>query len=286
MYRIILIFLISILSSSCATYWAKNEKLENTVCGIFKEPFVFWLWNRSAGLPDPAKVEKVSNAIPVSYKTRDGRVLNGYHLKSTASDGVKLGSVLVAQGNAMLADRLLTAFSELTDAGLEVYIFDYRGYGQSEGNRRLKAIISDYRDIFANIVPSGKGKRYLYGISFGGIVVFNVIRSGAVFDRAVVDSSPSRLSPYGCPEKYDPVENVPRDASRILVLAGEHDKVVRPSDSEELRTLVHQRGGRSLLKANFAHPFMDVGPTIYSERMTLVRDHLIDYAGSSTSNGQ
>lgn len=286
MYRILLILFLCTLTGSCATYRSKNEKIETTVCGMFKEPFVFWLWNRSAGLPDPLRLEGFHGAAAISYTTSDGRVLNGYHLKSTSSDSVKHGSVLVAQGNAMLADRLLTMFSDLTNAGLDVYVFDYRGYGRSGGNRRLKAIVNDYRELFANVIRPEGGRHYLYGISFGGIIVSNVIGSGATFDRAVVDSSPSRLSPHGCAKEYDPVENMPQDASRIFVLAGQDDKLIRPSDSEELRTIVHLRGGKALLSADFGHPFMDTGQAIQRERMTLIRNYLIDPINSSTNNGQ
>ena len=50
-------------------------------------------------------------------------------------------------GNAMLANRLLSHFIHFASAGVDVYIFDYRGNGKSEGKRRLKAMVSDYLQI-------------------------------------------------------------------------------------------------------------------------------------------
>jgi alpha/beta superfamily hydrolase len=53
----------------------------------------------------------------------------------------------VAPGNAMLADQIMGELQFFRDLGLDVYIFDYRGYGLSQGKSRLAALISDYREI-------------------------------------------------------------------------------------------------------------------------------------------
>ncbi|NWG86624.1 MAG: alpha/beta fold hydrolase [Hydrogenophilaceae bacterium] len=250
----------------------ESENLEETVCGFIKEPFVFWTWNRLAGKPDLAAAGRMPNAEAITHQTRDGRLLHGYRLKSARPGS---GFVLVAQGNAMLADQLLPELGLLAQAGLEVYVFDYRGYGQSEGKRRLKAMVSDYRELFDRLAAANPGPRYLYGISFGGIVLLNLVGSGVAFDRAVIDSTPSRLSNYGCPEKYDPVVNLPQDASRFLIVAGGRDMVVPPKDSRELRDLVKSRGGRVELEPDFTHPFMDADFGIHRARLESIKSFLL-----------
>jgi alpha/beta superfamily hydrolase len=252
------------------------KDLEQPVCGAVREPLAFWLWSRAAGKPDPNAVADVPNAKPVIHKTKDHRLLRGYKLASTAVNGAVKGFVLVAQGNAMLADQLLPALTIFSDAGIEAYIFDYRGYGNSQGRPRLQAIVSDYKELFERISASAQGSRFLYGISFGGIVLLNTIGSGAAFDRAVIDSTPSRVSQFGCPKKYDPIANILQDASRLLVIAGEQDTVVPLKDSQKLRDLVDARGGRTVVRPDFAHPFMDLEIHVRRARLRLTRSFLVD----------
>lgn len=274
--RSILLSLSSLaLVSTCASLPHQAEERETTVCGMIKEPLVFWAWNRAAGEPIPALAARIPNAEDIKYQTSDGRILRGYKMKRSLETTTR-GTVLLAQGNAMLADRVLWSVSELTDAGLDVYIFDYRGYGQSQGKRRLKAIVKDYQEIYENFIPKNNGRRLLYGISFGGIVLSNVIGSGVAFDRAVIDSSPSRLSNHGCDVQYDPVVNVPVDASKILVIAGDRDRIVSLEDSRELRTATEQRGGSAIVREDFAHPFQDSTMEKHRERMALIRRYLLE----------
>lgn len=268
------LLLLSALLAACAGIGHQEVNVEESVCGVIKEPVVFWLWNRCAGKPNPVLAQGVKGAEAISYKTADGRTLRGYRLIGKAVDGQAPASVLVAQGNAMLSDQLLDVMSRVSDAGIEVLIFDYRGYGQSEGLRRLKAITSDYTEIFEKLVPKDGRRRLLYGISFGGIVVANVIGAGVEFDRAVIDSAPSRLSNYGCEPRYDAVLNLPDDASRIMVIAGARDRVVKPGDSRELITTVAQRGGKAVYRQEFSHPFMDASDS-HQIRMDLITKHLL-----------
>jgi pimeloyl-ACP methyl ester carboxylesterase len=106
--------------------------------------------------------------------------------------------VLVVGGNAMLADQILGELAPLADAGLEVFVFDYRGYGASEGRPRLLAIIGDKLELARRLAAEGQGPLAFYGISMGGIVLANVLPHlpPDVFpERFVIDGSPARSRP-------------------------------------------------------------------------------------------
>lgn len=268
-FRLVLATLV-LVTAALGALAIESEHLEESVCGSIQEPFVFWVWSSIAGKPDPEAASRVPNVEPIMHKTKDGRLLRGYKLRSTATGGAVIGSVLVAQGNAMLSDQLLSSLTSFSQAGIEAYVFDYRGYGSSEGERRLKAMVSDYKEIYNRIAASNQGKRFLYGMSFGGIVLLNVVGSGIAFDRAVIDSTPSRVSNFGCPEKYDPVVNFPEDGSRFLLLAGEQDKVVPIKNSKELIELAKTRGSRTEVRPDYAHPFMDSDIRIHRARLELI----------------
>lgn len=269
-------FLVSacLLSSACAAQ-AEPPGAEVSVCGRFREPLTFALWSHIAGRPDPARAQAISNAEAITYRTRDGRTLHGYKLRSTAAGGAVTGSLLVAQGNAMLADQLLSDLTGFGAAGIEVYLFDYRGYGHSEGRRRLTAILGDYLEIAQHLAASVPGRHLLHGISFGGIVLLNAIGAGVGFDRAVIDSTPSRISDFGCPARYDPVAHVPADASGMLFIAGGQDTVVPVADSAELVSRAGAQGARAEVRAAWAHPFMDSDEEIRRARLDLVRSFLL-----------
>lgn len=270
--------IISSLPCYASTFAEMDERnLEETVCGL-KEPVAFWFWSMAAGRPDPSRLAHLRNVEDLSVRTKDGRTLRGYALKAQSFANEKpaaKGYLLIAQGNAMLADQILSSFTEFANAGLDVYIFDYRGYGRSEGKRRLKAIVSDYREIIEYLNSRQYPAHRFYGMSFGGIVVLNALQSKVGDHRVVIDSTPSRLSDYGCPEAYDPVRNLPGQGSNHLLIAGLRDHVVSPAQSKELLDVAQTRGASILRDAELAHPFMDRDISVHKRRMNAVMAFLL-----------
>jgi len=258
---------------ACAMAHANNptSDLEDSVCGIVREPLAFWQFRRVAGAPDASRIRSIPNIERLSFTTRDGRELGGYKLRADHPQGY----LLVAQGNAMLADQIMGVLTFFRDYGLDVYVYDYRGYGLSGGKSRLKAMVFDYREIVAALNAQGYGRRYLYGMSMGGVILTNAIGPSGDYDALVLDSPPSRISGLGCPEDYDPVRNLPQDGARLMLIIGLKDRVVPPGDIEELSHILEQRGGRVLKSPEFAHPLMDLDPIIRRRRLQSVADFLV-----------
>jgi predicted esterase len=228
--------------------------LEASVCGRLREPLAFWLFRSAAGRPDAKRINGVSDLEPISFLTRDGRTLRGYSLRAVHP----WGYLLIAQGNAMLADQIIGEFGSFRDMGLDVYLYDYRGYGLSGGKSRLKAIVSDYGEFVSALNARDYRRRFLYGLSMGGVILSNALKTAGDYDAAVIDSSPSRISPLGCPEAYDPVNHLPADCTRIMIILGHRDRVVPPADVEEMAATAESRGAAVLRDLEFAHPFQDV----------------------------
>jgi alpha/beta superfamily hydrolase len=254
----------------------KSSSLEQSICGL-KEPFFFWLWSSVAGDANATRLAQVANVEDLAITSSDGRILRGYKLKAThaqshASKDQHKGYMLVVQGNAILADQIITRFDQFTRLGYDVYIFDYRGYGRSEGKRRLKAILDDYRQIIQQLGTQQYQRRVFYGMSFGGVVLLDALRHQTGEMTVVIDSTPSRLSNYGCPAAHDPVNNLPRITDNLLVIAGARDQVVKPETSRELLELAEDRGATVLRDPAWGHPFMD-GHT--PRRLEVVRRFLL-----------
>lgn len=272
------IMFMTALSSCASTPGERTDYgLEESVCGL-KEPVVFWLWSRAAGAADNSRVLHKRNIEDISLKTRDGRLIRGYRLKAVADTEAPLktkGYLLVAQGNAMLADQIILSFRNFSRLGYDVYIFDYRGYGRSEGKRRLKAILNDYREIIAHLDNLSYPRHLYYGMSFGGIVLLHALKGSDNTKSIVIDSTPSRLSEYGCPVSYDPINSLPEDASDFLFIAGDRDPVVTSDSSRELLELARKRGASVLRDPQFSHPFMDRKSEDHNRRRNAVESFLV-----------
>ncbi|EPC02699.1 hypothetical protein L861_10160 [Litchfieldella anticariensis FP35 = DSM 16096] len=249
---------------------------EATVCGVIKERFCFWQWSRMAPSPDPARVAGLEHVEVTTFVTGDNKRLAGYRYAAydnLSEKGKPRGYVLMAMGNAMVADMMIQHLGDFAAAGFDTYVFDYRGYGNSQGRRRINAIIEDYKEIVAALNERYPSAR-LYGTSLGGAVMMNVIGSGVDFDRAVIDASPSRFSPFGCPRRIDPVEHLPDDASRLLVITGQQDSVLNAGMTRELRVEAEKRGATVIDGESYDHPFMDRSE-VHRERMERIERFLL-----------
>jgi predicted esterase len=75
------------------------------------------------------------------------------------------------------------------------------------------------------------------------------------------------------------VENLPADASGILLIRGLRDSVVPPALTEELAGIVQSRGGRVVTRSDLAHPFMDFDFGAHTARQALIRSFLLHGPG-------
>jgi pimeloyl-ACP methyl ester carboxylesterase len=245
---------------------------EQAVCGFWTERLLSVLYHLAAGRPDATRVRGIPGLERVTFMTRDGRQLGGYKLRAYADERRQPhGYVLVALGNAMLADQVVGAFRFLQADGFDVHVYDYRGYGLSEGRSRFFAIRADHIDLIEHLNGAGYRHRFLYGMSLGGVFLLNAIGAGVDHDATLIDSAPSRISGYGCPQRFDPVENLPRDGARLGFVFGHRDTVVPPGAWRELSETARARGALVFERAELAHPLMDVDPSTRQARFDLVR---------------
>ena len=259
----------------CTTSWA-GSNLEKSVCGL-EEPILFKGWSQAAGTPDRTRLSSLKNIETISIKSKDHRILRGYKLgkQSSKNIGTTQGYLLVVQGNAMLAEHIIGQFQPFTENGYDVCVFDYRGYGRSEGKPRFKGILSDYREIVDHLNSLGYQNSVFYGLSFGGVVLLNALKDKPGNKRVVIDSARSRFSKYGCPKDNDPINNLPENCSNFLVIAGQKDRVVTPEASKALLKLAKQRGASILEHPKLNHPFMDMNRSLHNYRMNAVRFFLL-----------
>lgn len=86
--------------------------------------------------PDPSRVAGQDLIQRTKFTTADNKVLKGYKYQSQDENGLATepeGYILVAMGNAMIADLMITGLERFSQRGYDIYIYDYRGYGESQG---------------------------------------------------------------------------------------------------------------------------------------------------------
>lgn len=128
----------------------------------------------------------------------------------TARDGVRLHAWLFRapdpeapvliwfHGNAgNLTDRAEMAV-ELAKRGVSVFVFDYRGFGRSEGRTSESKIFLDGDAALAHVRSMGARRIVLYGESIGGPYAARVARDHrSVVDGVVIENSFPSLKDVG-----------------------------------------------------------------------------------------
>lgn len=111
----------------------------------------------------------------VSFYSERSKIAAELYQPDSIADGQKLPCVVLCHGFAGIKELLLPAYAEaFASAGYCALTFDYRGFGESEGERGRLVPKEQVRDIrnaitFAQSLPEvDPGRIALWGSSFGG----------------------------------------------------------------------------------------------------------------------
>jgi alpha-beta hydrolase superfamily lysophospholipase len=126
----------------------------------------------------------------LSFETDDGELLYGWYCRAQHP----IASALYCHGNTGNLTNTAHVMPYLLDAGINVLLFDYRGFGRSSGSPSLSGIIDDgvtaarlHEKIRPKHVPS-----ILYGYSLGGAIAGQIIRRHP-FDGLILQSTFTNL---------------------------------------------------------------------------------------------
>jgi fermentation-respiration switch protein FrsA (DUF1100 family) len=191
----------------------------------------------------------------------------------TAADGVKLHgwlipgrtstTLLYSHGNAgNIGDRVALARLLAGQLGVGLFLYDYRGFGRSEGAPSEAGLVQDAIGARAALLREGVGAGHVvyYGRSLGAAVTVDLALAHP--PRAVVLESPfasvramadSVLPGAGVlfRTRWDSLSKMPRLRAPLLVLHGDADEVVPHAQGRAVfdaapgpKTFFTIRGGR------------------------------------------
>lgn len=136
------------------------------------------------------------NGEHVRFASADGTALSGWFLpaeRGPTAAGTPAPTILQVHGNAGNIESHIGFTDFLPGAGFNLFIFDYRGYGESDGRARRRAdLIADTEaalDVLlarADVDPDRIG---LFGQSLGGAIGLNVMAERKEIRAAVIVSA-------------------------------------------------------------------------------------------------
>jgi len=112
----------------------------------------------------------------IYFSTADHVRLNGWLVK-TAVRPKEAATVLFCHGNAGNIGDRVEKILNFRNLGLNVFIFDYRGYGKSQGRPTEKGMYSDVQaayDYLQTRHDIAKKRIIVYGASMGGVAAIDL----------------------------------------------------------------------------------------------------------------
>ncbi len=126
---------------------------------------------------------------PVSVAHADGVVSRGIYLHSPQSTA----TVLYFGGNEFRLDREGKPVVEsFVKAGVDLVIFDHRGYGRSDGTPTAELLKKDATDLYRFVRSKVKNHVVVYGLSLGSFLAASVAETQQV-DGLVLEGAPTNV---------------------------------------------------------------------------------------------
>jgi len=198
----------------------------------------------------------------VILKTADGVSLHGWYVHA---DNPR-GTVLFLHGNAGNISHRLDSIAVFRELGLDTFIIDYRGYGQSEGKTSEEGTYKDAEAAWQYLVTErgeDPARIVIFGRSIGGaiaawlatrhkaaaLIVESSFTSAVDMASGIYPCMPVRLSTR---LKYPVVDYVARPGCPVLIVHSRDDEIIPFAMGEALykatqtpKAFLELRGGHN-----------------------------------------
>jgi len=175
----------------------------------------------------------------ISLRTSDGIQLNGWFFPAHKNSPRANWTALVCHGNAGNISHRLELCAALLETGLNILIFDYRGYGRSQGRPSEKGTYLDAEAAYDWLLSRGFSGRNIIGFGEslgGGIATELALRK--TLGGLILESSFSCTSDLGmelfpwlpvrwlCTIQYETCAKLPRLKIPVLVIHSRGDELI------------------------------------------------------------
>lgn len=189
-----------------------------------------------------------ANAEDVWFTNADGVKLNGWFIRAKTQ---AVGTVLYCHGNGGNLTNVGWLAGDLAAYGLEVLIFDYRGYGRSEGSVPSESELYADADAAYDFLTKERGVRperlAIYGLSLGTTAAIDLAsrrKCGALVVEAGL-SSASDMASVAVPwlptwlhwvgrNRFESARKIANVKCPVLVAHGTDDEVIPVEQGRKL----------------------------------------------------
>ncbi len=207
---------------------------------IFQSHYVYY--PERVLLADPGSIGLDFESV--HFETTDGVELSGWFIPSDSARGV----ILFCHGNAGNISHRLESIQIFHRLGLDVFIFDYRGYGQSEGTPTEHGTYRDAEAAWRYLIEERQvnpNEIVVFGRSLGGAVASWLAQSQtprALILESTFTSLPdiaAKVYPYVPVRlllrfKYNTAEYLARINCPLLIVHSRDDEIMPFSHGRQL----------------------------------------------------
>ena len=172
----------------------------------------------------------------VSFQTSDGVSLSAWWIPAQSPRGV----LLFCHGNAGNISHRLDSIRIFNRLGLNTFIFDYRGYGESGGRPSEEGLYRDAEAAWQHLLQrKGANPEYVivFGRSLGGAVAARLSRThrprALILESAFIslqeaarDRFPGFLADLFVPDQHPTLRNLTAAQCPVLIIHSRDDEIV------------------------------------------------------------
>jgi fermentation-respiration switch protein FrsA (DUF1100 family) len=215
--------------------------LPSPVCAALEHMFLYFPDKEMVMTPATMRLEFED----IDFRASDGTRLHGWYLPG--EEGQPL--VLFCHGNAGNISHRVDNLRLLRELGLSVFIFDYRGYGQSEGKASEEGTYADMRGALNWLKEQGWSARQMiyFGRSLGAGIALQLALedppAGLVLESPFTSIEAIGkhhypllwlLAGWTLDARYDNLLKIDQLKAPLLIFHGERDNIIPTRMGREL----------------------------------------------------
>nr|WP_207161145.1 alpha/beta hydrolase [Halorhodospira halophila] len=214
-----------------------------------------------------------------------GITLHGWHVAADRPRGV----VVFFHGNAGNISHRLDTIAILRDLGLDVVIFDYRGYGRSEGSAHERGLHEDARAVARWVRDELNVPRELtifHGRSLGGALAASAARQippGALILESTFSSAEAvarDLYPFYPTRwltrlEYATADYLAEVDAPTLIIHSRNDEIIPYHHAEDLRAAASASAERLTIRGDHNTGFLTSGDRYRAGLQHFLEQHLL-----------
>lgn len=256
-----------------------------------------WLESLMTFRPD-RMTEKERNLTPdgaesVWFNSADGTRLHGWFFESQT--GPEIATVIFFHGNGGNIGNVRWVGQRFAKRGFDILLFDYRGYGASDGVAAAESDLYADGDAAVAFVKNEKGARperiVLYGHSLGTAIVADVASRG-VFGAVVLESgfsSASSVAASALPwlprwlhflgkNRFESARKLASVKSPILITHGDPDATIPTGESQLLFASANEPKKLLIFRGAGHNVFGFLGEQYLTQVEQFIRESLVEAA--------